>query len=207
MIPRILRHRPSPAIVIASVALLFALGGTSYAAFKLPAASVGNRELKTNAVTSIKVKDRSLLSKDFKLGQIPAGRVGPVGPTGPPGPVGATGPAGPTGAAGSANTKWALVKGDATIVAQSGGITITSHSPGIYILNFAAAVTGKLILASDGTAGNDTAPRGAVSAGPCGGTPEGSVCSSGNDTSHLEVRTYNSGGVGGDRSFYVAVFG
>jgi hypothetical protein len=210
MIARLLRRRPSPAIVIACAALLIALGGASYAATVLPRNSVGTAQLKNNAVTSRKVKNRSLLGVDFKRGQLPRGPRGSIGPTGATGARGPTGPRGPTGAAGTAgasNIRWALVRADATIVAQSGGISITSHSPGVYILNLGSAVNTKLILASPAQAGNDTAARGPVSAGPCGGTPEGGVCPSGNDTSHIRVLTYNAGDVGGDRAFYVAVFG
>jgi hypothetical protein len=201
MIARLLRHRPSPAIVVACVALLLALGGVSWAATALPRNSVGTAQLKNNAVTSKKVRNHSLLRVDFKNGQVPRG------PAGPKGATGARGPTGPAGSAGAANIKWALVRADATIVAQSGGITLTSHSTGNYILDFGSAINTKLILASAGHAGGDTGARGPVSAGPCGGTPEGSVCGAGNDTSHVRVQTFNAGDVAGDRAFYVAVFG
>ena len=49
---RIKQVRPSPSMVVALMALFVALGGTSYAALKLPKNSVGNRQLKTGAVTS-----------------------------------------------------------------------------------------------------------------------------------------------------------
>jgi hypothetical protein len=76
--------------LVAYVALLFALSGTSYAAATklLPANSVGTKQ----------VVNHSLLKKDFKSGQLPRGRRGPLGPAGPAGP---TGPAGPVGAAGA----------------------------------------------------------------------------------------------------------
>ncbi|MGH3131916.1 MAG: hypothetical protein ACRDNX_13965, partial [Gaiellaceae bacterium] len=70
---RIRRFRPSPAMVIACLALLLALGGTGYAATNLP----------RNSVTSITVKDFSLLAKDFRRGQIPRGVAGAPGPQGP----------------------------------------------------------------------------------------------------------------------------
>ena len=57
------RFRPSPALVIASVALFIALGGTGYAVTRLPA----------NSVTTRQVVNHSLLAVDFKRGQIPAG--------------------------------------------------------------------------------------------------------------------------------------
>jgi hypothetical protein len=76
--------------VIAYLALFVALGGTSYAATKLPAKSVGTKQLKDNAVTSKKVKDNSLRARDFATGQLPAGPRGPAGPQGVRGPSGAT---------------------------------------------------------------------------------------------------------------------
>ena len=212
MIARLLRHRPSPAIVIACVALLLALGGVSWAATALPRNSVGTAQLRNNAVTSSKVRNHSLLRVDFKNGQVPRGARGPAGPAGPTGATGAQGPKGPTGPAGpagTANIRWALVSADAAIVAKSdANISITSHpSPGTYILNFGSAIDTKLILASAAQVGNDAGGRGPVSAGPCGGTPEGGTCVPGNDTSHVRVQTFNAGDVGGDRAFYVAVVG
>jgi hypothetical protein len=85
------RLRPSPAMAVAFTALTVALGGTSYAIAQLPANSVGTKQLKKNAVTSVKVKDRSLLAKDFKRGQLPRGQRGPAGPQGAPGAPGAPG--------------------------------------------------------------------------------------------------------------------
>jgi len=89
------KHLPSPATVLASAALVVALGGTSYAAMTLPAKSVGARQLKNNAVSSRHVKNHSLLKVDFKAGQLPAGTTGATGATGATGTTGATGPAGP----------------------------------------------------------------------------------------------------------------
>ena len=66
----LLARRPSPAFVISIVALFVAMGGTGYAALKLPKNSVGNKQLKKNAVTSSKVKNGSLTGKDFKLSSL-----------------------------------------------------------------------------------------------------------------------------------------
>jgi hypothetical protein len=82
-------RRPAPATVISVIALFVALGGTGYAAVTLPRNSVGPKQLRKNAVTSAKVKDGTLLKKDFKTGQLPAGERGPKGDVGP-----ATGAAG-----------------------------------------------------------------------------------------------------------------
>jgi hypothetical protein len=106
---KLLRRRPSPAMVVACIALLVALGGTSVAAVsQLGRNSVGPRQLqfgavtnpkiRNNAVTSAKVRNRSLLRADFAAGQLPAGPTGPQGPAGPAGPAGAAGPPGVIGA-------------------------------------------------------------------------------------------------------------
>lgn len=83
-------------MIVALVALFVALGGSAYAALNLPANSVGTRQIKNaavtrakignGAVTSGKVKDHSLLAKDFRSGQLPSGPKGPQGPAGPAGP-------------------------------------------------------------------------------------------------------------------------
>lgn len=77
MLRRISGNKPSPSMIVALVALVVALGGTSYAATKLAKNSVGTKQLKKNAVVSSKVKDRSLLNRDFRRGQIPEGRRAP----------------------------------------------------------------------------------------------------------------------------------
>jgi len=84
-----------PATIIATCALLVALGGSGYAISQLPKNSVGTKQLKTGAVTSAKVKDGSLLARDFKAGQVPTGLRGERGAQGERGPAGpAEGPAG-----------------------------------------------------------------------------------------------------------------
>ena len=91
--PRRLRL-PSPAMVVACLSLVLALGGTGYAAGLLPVGSVGTPQLKVDAVVSSKVKDGSLLARDFKADQLPAGPRGAAGAAGPAGERGAAGPQG-----------------------------------------------------------------------------------------------------------------
>lgn len=69
--------RPRHSTVVAYLALFAALGGTGYAAFRLPKNSVGAKQIRAGAVRSSKVKDRSLLKRDFKPGQLPTGARGP----------------------------------------------------------------------------------------------------------------------------------
>ena len=77
-------RRPSPALAVSLIALFVALGGTGYAAVKVPKSSVGATQLKKNAVTSAKVKNGSLLVGDFKSAERrklrgPAGAAGAAG--------------------------------------------------------------------------------------------------------------------------------
>jgi hypothetical protein len=104
-------RRPSPAMLVALLALFAALGGSSYAALQLPRGSVGTQQLKNGAVTSPKVKNNSLLVRDFRASQRsrlrgPRGVRGPQGERGPEGERGLRGEVGPpgpaTGAAGGA---------------------------------------------------------------------------------------------------------
>jgi hypothetical protein len=143
-------HRPSPALVVALGALLVALGGTSYAAIKLPANSVGSKQLKRNAVTSSKVKNGSLSTADFKSGQILQG---------PRGPQGAQGPQGPQGPAGQSKVP--------TITVRTGAVTTTDAS--------ADCATGEAALGGGGTTSDgfiyDTSPN------VTSGTPTGWVAS------------------------------
>ncbi|MEA2668814.1 MAG: hypothetical protein QOJ33_1748 [Chloroflexota bacterium] len=78
-----------PATAISLIALFVALGGTGYATIALP----------KNSVTTKQVKDRSLMTRDFKQGQIPQGPRGPQGLNGTNGAPGAQGAAGTAGIA------------------------------------------------------------------------------------------------------------
>ena len=93
-----MRRRPSPAMVVALVALGVALGGTGYAASQLPPDSVGRRQLRDGAVGPTKIRtnavgpaqirtgavapsrcsDRSLRAKDLARGVLPAKSVSQV---------------------------------------------------------------------------------------------------------------------------------
>jgi hypothetical protein len=90
---------------MATIAVFLTLGGGAYAATSLPRNAVKSRNIAPNAVTSTKVRDHSLLAKDFMAGQLAAGAQGPKGDTGPAGPRGATGPKGETGPQGDTGPK------------------------------------------------------------------------------------------------------
>ena len=72
--PRTLRlRRPSPAMVVAFIALGLALGGTSYAVVKPGKNTVGSRQLRNSAVSAAKLKagavDSSKVRDDSLTGQ------------------------------------------------------------------------------------------------------------------------------------------
>ena len=89
--------------VLAATALVVAVFGSTplghaAANMVLPKSSVGTAQIKKNAVTGLKVKNGSLMSADFKAGQLPRGPQGPKGDKGEKGEKGDTGPStGPAG--------------------------------------------------------------------------------------------------------------
>lgn len=84
----------SYANVMSTIGVFIALGGTSYAVARN---SIGTTHLRRDAVTSAKIKDRSIRTEDIassaRLG--PRGLRGPQGPPGPAGTAVATGTLGP----------------------------------------------------------------------------------------------------------------
>jgi len=62
--------RPSPAMVVACLALAISLGGTGYAALKLPRNSVGPKQLQKNAVAATKIRNDAVTSSKIEDGQV-----------------------------------------------------------------------------------------------------------------------------------------
>ena len=148
----------SYANVVASLALFGALGGSSYAALKLPSSSVGadqirrsavsSAKVRRNAITSIKVKDGSLAAADFKAGELLAGPQGPKGEPGSAGPKGDAGAKGDKGDKGDAGAPGlsAIERVEATRVSDS------SASKTAY----AACPDGKQVISAGGVTGDYT---------------------------------------------------
>jgi hypothetical protein len=74
-------HRPSPAVILAGLALFVALGGTAAAAHHFLITST--RQIKPSVIRALRA-------------DAPRGPAGPAGPSGPQGPAGTQGPAGPS---------------------------------------------------------------------------------------------------------------
>jgi len=91
---RTLRDKLTYANVISTLCLFMLLGGGAYAASQVAKNSVGTKQLKNNAVTGKKIKDRSIGTNDLT----PAAVTTLKGTKGDPGPAGAQGPQGTTNA-------------------------------------------------------------------------------------------------------------
>ncbi len=136
----------------AFVALVAAVSGTAVA---LPgkntvdSGDIKNKQVRAadlaaNAVTSPKVKDGSLVAKDFKPGQLPAGPQGPKGDKGDKGDKGAKGDPGTPAAAGTVRAH-AWVRTAPTGPSFNAGFTkgftaITRPGTGRYCLTPAAGI-------------------------------------------------------------------
>jgi Collagen triple helix repeat (20 copies) len=143
---------------IGLLALFIALGGTSYAAVKLPRNSVGTAQLRKGAVTTSKLS-RSAQAKLKQSGKPgPAGAQGPKGDTGPAGPkgdAGAQGLQGIQGPKGDPGPTSAVVAGTNTGVTPGGftapvggTTTITLDRPGKVLVS----LTGTYGVTCGGTA-------------------------------------------------------
>jgi hypothetical protein len=132
-------------MIVACLALAVSLGGTGIAAVTtvLPRNSVGNAQLKNNAVTSAKVLNSSLRRADFAPGVLtltpgPQGAQGPPGPAGPQGVKGDKGDKGDSGAIGDVTVHTAtvtvpasLVQGDGTYETRSVEANCDSNEKGV----------------------------------------------------------------------------
>jgi hypothetical protein len=124
------KFRPSPALIVSTIALLVASGGASYAAFTLPRNSVGTKQIKNKAVTLLKIAPGA---------QKALAKAGPQGPPGVQGPPGSQGQPGAPGQNGTA-LAYAHVNSNGTVDgANSKGVTASTGpvslvSSGLYCL-------------------------------------------------------------------------
>jgi hypothetical protein len=157
---------PSPALIVAGIALFVALGGTSYAVTQLPKNSVGTKQLKANSVTGAKVKNGSLAAVDFSNAALNALQ----GATGPAGPAGATGATGPS------NVIFGRQAATVT-VNNTTGVTVGSMDVPAGAYSVVAAMTLTNVSGSDVAAAScgltygDRTSYQAADLGPTGATP------------------------------------
>ena len=188
-------RRPSPAMIVACIALTVALGGGSYAATALPSKSVGPQRLQANAAKSNAQATGPRGPRGFRG---PRGLRGLRGPAGPAGPAGAAGAAGPKGDKGdSATGMWAVVDNNGTLIRNKGVTSAQKIGTGMYQVVFNSDVTACSYQATTGSAGNATT----IVLG------QANVAQRINVPNGVEVWTLNAQGTAlADRPFHVAVF-
>ena len=132
--------RPSASMVVASLALLIALGGTSVAAISaLPNGSVTTAALHNGAVTTSKLANKAVtLAKLATSARIPGpkGQKGDPGPKGDPGTKGDPGPRGPMGPTGPSDAYLDTNGGPVTLPALTDVRVATVRVPdaGVYVV-------------------------------------------------------------------------
>jgi hypothetical protein len=187
-LPRL--RRPSPALVIALLALVAALGGTAYAVKQINGATIRKRSIpgdriRNNGLTGTQI-DESRLGRvpearnatnskfalrasaaDSSANALNAGNASTLGGN-PPGVF-------------QTRVRWAQVDAVGTVGAQSGGISASSSGGGAYVVDFGASVLGRAIVVT-----------------PSGTTPR-SAAATPTDANHVQVTLSAAGG------FYIAV--
>lgn len=177
-----LKSRLTYANVTATLALFIALGGSSYAAFTLPRNSVGSKQIRTGAVSSRQLHDRTIRLRDINVSTRRALK-------GQRGATGATGAAGPAGAPAvrffaSVSAAGGLLRGNAT----SGG---HEAAIGTYTVGFGQSVSGCSFSATLGTTDGSTVPAGRITVNDQAG--------------RVGVQTYDAAGAPGDLPFHLIV--
>jgi hypothetical protein len=156
---------PTPAMVVAMLALFVALGGTAVAT---TSTLITGRQIKNSSITGADVKNKSLSPIDFR-GSV-RGAQGAAGPPGPVGPQGLQGPAGDKGDKGDNGDKgdtgdagtavaYARINGIGAIGGPSKGITnamITHPAEGVYCFRNLPAGTRIALVSADNANSNDT---------------------------------------------------
>lgn len=148
---------PSPALVVSIIALVVALGGTSYAAFTVPQNSVGSRQLRKNAVTTDAIRNGAVTGSKIANNAITGGKINLR-------TLGTVPSANTANTANSANTAnqatnaanlggspasayqqkilWARVAPDGTLTASNGATSSGILATGDYEVTFDRPVTG-----------------------------------------------------------------
>lgn len=188
-------RRPSPAMVVACIALTMALGGGSYAATTLPRKSDGPQRLKANPAKSNVQAAGPRGPRGFRGPAGPRGLRGLRGPAGPAGPAGAAGAAGAAGPKGdSATALWASVDSNGTLIRNKGAASSLKTATGQYQVIFNQDVTGCVYQATLG--------------GPTTGLTSGEISAGQKATiaAGVSVLTLSSAGALTDKNFFLAVF-
>lgn len=206
------RFVPSPAMVVALIALAFASMTPATAAVRK---LIGTKNIKDSAITTAKIqkgavtKDR--LAPDIIQSGIKGetglqglkGDTGPAGPKGDAGSTGAQGPKGDVGVAGPAGAQatnlFASIDGEVAspnppIIINQSGVTNASHiTLGEYSVTFNRAINACAVVAT-------------IKKNPTGIYTDGSLTLRVTNGNTVDVQTVNKSGFPADRDFDVAVF-
>jgi hypothetical protein len=177
-------------LIISAMALTVSLSaGGAYAA-----TVIGTAQLKNSSVTSAKIKDKTITTKDLSAAARKALK-GATGPAGTPGAPGAAGAPGATGTPGtSATALWAVVKTSGIISRGSGTTGSVRDSIGKFTVTFNRDVSGCAYLADIGLEAPGALPVGYTSVVPA---PASNA---------VTVRTGDKNGDLADLTFHLAVF-
>ena len=175
---RLLRYRPSPALVISCIALFLAMGGVSYG---LASGAITSREIKNNTIRSRDIRNRSVVGfKDIRRNSIGGTRVKESS-------------LGTVPRADGVN-HFAVVS-SAGIVARSRGLSSAVRTgQGRYQVIFNRDVRGCAYLATLGSVGATGQGRGSVT-----------VASLASNVNGVAVRTFSQNGNATNRSFHLVV--
>jgi hypothetical protein len=199
-----MRSRLTYANVTATLALFLALGGSSYAVVQYT-----GKNIRDGSLTTKDVKNRTLLAKDFRKGQLKAGPQGAKGDQGAQGIQGVQGEKGDDGAPGAPGSAAAYAKVDAS--GNLYGPPLTKNIDRATQINFGSPVVGYYCLHATVPVNNIVATLGSTD------SPGGEIkaefvtnihCTSGGSSApvyNVQVSTFNSAGAFENRSFYIAI--
>jgi hypothetical protein len=180
---RILRRLvPSPAMIVALVALVMSLGGSAYALV------ITGKSIRNNSVTGKDIRKHSLRGHDLRGDSVGGGAIRESSLGIVPGAVNA-------GSAGGLDL-WAVVNSDGVLIRGKGGAgdPASRTDIGIYQVIFNRDVRNCAYVATLGAIGTGGPPQGQIS-----------VTSLATNVNGVRVRTENDAGAVADRSFHLLV--
>jgi hypothetical protein len=203
-------RRPSPALVVAVLALVVALGGSAYAVRQINGTTIKPRSIpgdriRNKALTGTQInvarlgrvnEARNANNSKFALRASAADSSANALNAGNARNADAL--SGNPAGAFQTRVRWALVGSTGTVLAQSGGVASPAAHPsgGVYVVDFGASLVGKALLVTPNGANPTTA-----AAAPCGGGTGGVSCSVNNDANHAQIQ------LGTNSPFYISVIG
>lgn len=188
------KFKPSAALVVASLALLAALGETGWATLSqvVPNRSVGTPQLQSGAVTTKKVRNGAITSVKIRNGSIKRSDLGASARIA--GPRGRQGPAGP---AGSVSKLWAVMQPTGALQRSAGTLSAGRLGAGQYEVTFNQDIRECAYLANVGSPvdiSNAASQQGFAVTGKKFGTAH-----------TVRINTRANNGTSADRPFYLLV--